>query len=142
MNKDIQGKNIGVSWDITEDGKEWCVLFWKINKNGEVEVLNKLDRYSNTEGSFNINLYEEECNQCKICKKSINDLCDESNILAAFIREKGLNDEYCEWSKDKFNKHYGFEENYCINCDRRLEEYEKELKLEICKECREKEEFN
>jgi hypothetical protein len=43
-----------------------------------------------------------KCKTCRVWRKALIHECEEANILAEFIRIKGLDAEYCQWSKDKF----------------------------------------
>jgi len=47
---------------------------------------------------------KKKCKDCRILRKALKHECEEANVLAEFIGKKGLSDEYCKWSKNKFKE--------------------------------------
>lgn len=41
-----------VSWDMADDGDNWVVQFWKVGKDGKMELFTQLDKNSDNCGNF------------------------------------------------------------------------------------------
>lgn len=96
IRKEYEGKYL-VSWDIADGGKEWCILIWKVNKDGTRELWQELNKDSDDGGNFEIpvNLFE-------IRKETIEAMMPErENKELSFYN--GVADYLKDKAKEKFN---------------------------------------